>query len=123
MRESYDYGLKTTISRIKDNFSRLTHKSLILISHSEERKFEIIGHLQQMIHDTHGFYSKIIDELWHLIIECLSVKITPKNAHLITLSDEKSGTMLFKVLKTVVETKAGQSGPLGFVSKTQGKCP
>ena len=49
MRESYDYGLKTTISRIKDNFSRLTHKSLILISHSEERKFEIIGHLQQMI--------------------------------------------------------------------------
>ena len=63
MRESYDYGLKTTISRIKDNFSRLTHKSLILISHSEERKFEIIGHLQQMIHDTHGFYSKIIDEL------------------------------------------------------------
>ena len=104
MRESYDYGLKTTISRIKDNFSRLTHKSLILISHSEERKFEILGHLQQMIHDTHGFYSKI------------------KNAHLITLSDEKSGTMLFKVLKTGVETKAGQSGPLGFVSKTQGKC-
>ena len=63
MRESYDYGLKTTISRIKDNFSGLTHKSLILISHSEERKFEIIGHLQQMIHDTLGFYNKIIDEL------------------------------------------------------------
>ena len=25
---------------------------------SEERKFEIIGHLQRMIDDTHGFYSK-----------------------------------------------------------------
>ena len=28
-----------------------------------------------------------------------AAKITPKNAHLITLSDEKSGTMLFKALK------------------------
>ena len=27
MRESYACGLKTSISRIKDNFSRLTHKS------------------------------------------------------------------------------------------------
>ena len=27
MRESYACGLKTSISRIKDNFQRLTHKS------------------------------------------------------------------------------------------------
>ena len=29
-----------------------------------------------------------------------SAKITHKNAHLITTSDEKGGTMLFKALKT-----------------------
>ena len=32
-------------------------------------------------------------------LKCLAAKITPKNAHLITLSDEKSGTMLFKAGK------------------------
>ena len=32
----------------------------------------------------------------------LAAKITPKNAHLITLSDEKSGTMLFKASKTIL---------------------
>ena len=30
----------------------------------------------------------------------LASKITHKNAHLTTLSDEKSGTMIFKALKT-----------------------
>jgi len=30
---------------------------------SEERKFKIIGQLQQVVHDTHGFYSKIINEM------------------------------------------------------------
>ena len=30
-----------------------------------------------------------------MTIKRLTAKITPKNAHLITLSDEKSGTMLF----------------------------
>ena len=34
-----------------------------------------------------------------MTLKCLAAKITPKNAHLITLSDEKSGTMLFKALK------------------------
>ena len=38
--------------------------ALILSSHSEERKFEIIGHLQQMVHDTNEFYSKIIKKIW-----------------------------------------------------------
>ena len=31
-----------------------------------------------------------------------AAKITHNNAHLITLSDERSGTMLFKALKTGV---------------------
>ena len=47
-----------------------------------------------MIHDTHGFYSKIIKEKGNV-----SVLLLPKKpAHLITLSEEKSGTMLFKAL-------------------------
>ena len=37
-----------------------------------------------------------------MTLECFAAKITPKNAHLITLSDEKSGTMLFKALKRVL---------------------
>ena len=34
-----------------------------------------------------------------MTLKCLPVKITLKYAHLVTLSDEKSGTMLFKALK------------------------
>ena len=31
---------------------------------SEERKFEIIGHLQtELVHDTRGFYRKIINKI------------------------------------------------------------
>ena len=41
----------------------------------------------------------------------------PKNAHLITLSDEKNGTMLLKALKTGFEENKGQSGPLSVESK------
>ena len=40
----------------------------------------------------------------------------------VTLSDEKSGTMLLKALKTGFVEHKGQSGPLSVVSKTQGKC-
>ena len=36
-----------------------------------------------------------------MTLKCLAAKITPQNAHLITLSDEKSGTMLFKAVKRV----------------------
>ena len=32
MRESHGCGIKTSISRIKDNFSRLTHKSGQIVS-------------------------------------------------------------------------------------------
>ena len=49
-------------------------------------------------------------------------KITLKDAHLITLSAEKSGTMLFKALKTSFVENKGQAGPLSADSKTQGKC-
>ena len=43
-----------------------------------------------------------------------AAKITHNNAHLITFSDERSETMLFKALKTL-ENKE-QSGPLSVVS-------
>ena len=52
----------------------------------------------------------------------LAAKITSKNAHLISLSDEKSGTILFKALKTGFVENKGQSGPISVDSKTQGKC-
>ena len=80
----------------------------------------MIGHLQQMVHETHGFYSKIINEIWHLSV--LLLKITSKNARMITLSDEKSGTMLFKDLEMGFVENKGQSGPLSVKSKPQGKC-
>ena len=35
-----------------------------------------------------------------MTLKRLAAKITPKNAHLITLTAEKSGTMIFKALKT-----------------------
>ena len=53
-----------------------------------------------------------------MTLKRLAAKITPKNAHLITLSDEKNRTMLFKALKTGYEENKGQSGPLSVDSKT-----
>ena len=53
-----------------------------------------------------------------MTLKRLAGKITPKNAQLITLSDEKSGTMLFKALKTGFVENRGQSGPLSVDSKT-----
>ena len=44
------------------------------------------------------------------------------NAHLITLSDEKSETMPFNALKKGFVENKEQSGPFSDVSKTQGKC-
>ena len=57
-----------------------------------------------------------------MTLKRFAAKITPKNAHLITLSDEKSGTTLFKALKTGFVENKSQSGPLSVVSKTQGNC-
>ena len=51
-----------------------------------------------------------------------AAKIPHNNGHLITLSDERSGTMLFKALKTGVVENKEQSGPFSVVSKTKGKC-
>ena len=45
-----------------------------------------------------------------------AAKITHNNGHLITLSDERNGTMLFKALKTGVVENKEQSGPLSVVS-------
>ena len=53
-----------------------------------------------------------------MTLKRLPAKITPENAHLITLSDEKNGTMLFKALKKGFEENKGQSGPLSVDSKT-----
>ena len=57
-----------------------------------------------------------------MTLKCLAAKITPKNAHLITLSDEKTGPMLFKALKRVFLENKGQSGSSSVVGKTQGRC-
>ena len=57
-----------------------------------------------------------------MTLKCLAAKINSKNAHLITLSDEKRGTMQFKALKMGFLESKGQLSPLSVVSKTQGKC-
>ena len=56
-----------------------------------------------------------------MTLDRLAAKITHKNAHLITLSDEKCGTMPRPYNGFFLENN-GQSGPLSVVSKTQGKC-
>ena len=76
-----------------------------------------------MVHDTQMTHMGFtVNYERNMTLRRLAAKITPKNAHLITLSDEKSGTMLFKALKTSFVENKGQSGPLSVVSKTQGKC-
>ena len=58
-----------------------------------------------------------------MTLKRLAAKITPKNAHLITLSNEKRVEQCyFKALKTGFVENKGQSGPLSADSKTQGKC-
>ena len=94
--------------------------ALSLSSHSEERKFEIMGHLQQMVHDTHGFYSKIINEIWHLSVLLLRL---PLKTHIWSQCLMKRVEQCyFKALKTSFVENKGQSGPLSADSKTQGKC-
>ena len=58
-----------------------------------------------------------------MTLKRLAAKITPKSAHLITLSNEKRVEQCyFKALKTGFVENKGQSGPLSADSKTQGKC-
>ena len=45
---------------------------------SKERKFKIIGHLQQIVHDTLRFLQQMIDEIWHLSV--LLLRLPPKRA-------------------------------------------
>ena len=47
-----------------------------------------------------------------MTLKRLAAKITPKNAHLIPLTVEKSGTMIFKALKTGFIENKGQSRPI-----------
>ena len=75
--------------------------------------FEPLGGGREILNFTHFAF---------LSVKRLAAKITPKSAHLITLSDEKSGTMLLKALKTGFGENRGQSGPLSVDSKTKGKC-
>ena len=51
-----------------------------------------------------------------MTLKRLAGKITPKNAQLITSSDEKSGTMLFKALKTGFVENKWHSGPLSVAN-------
>ena len=57
-----------------------------------------------------------------MTLKRLPAKITPTNTDLITLPDEKSGTMLFKALKKGFVENKGQSCFLSVVIRTQGKC-
>ena len=54
--------------------------------------------LPQMVHDM----GVIVNHQRNMTLKGLAAKITPQNAHLITLSEEKSRTMLFKALKRVL---------------------
>ena len=47
-----------------------------------------------------------------MTLKRLAAKITPKNALLIKLTVEKSGTMIFKALKTGFIENKGQSRPI-----------
>ena len=53
-------------------------------------------------------FPTLLDSYRELLFKRLAAKITTKNAHLVTLSDEKSGTMLFKALKRGFCRKEGQ---------------
>ena len=98
----------------------LSSHRMLARSQSSVGKFEIIGHLQQMVHDTHEFYSKIINEIWHLSVLLLRL---PLKTHIWSYCLMKRvGQCYFEALKTGFVENKGQSGPLSADSKTQGKC-
>ena len=62
---------------------------------------------------THMHMGFKVNHQRNMTLECLPAKIsTHINAHLITLSDERSGTMLLKSLKKSFVENIGQSGPV-----------
>ena len=78
------------------------------------------GHLQQMVHDTHEFYIKIINEIWNISVLLLRLHLkTHIWSHCLM---ERVEQCYFKALKTRFVENKGQSGPLSADSKTQGKC-
>ena len=98
----------------------LNSHRMLARSQSSVGKFEIIGHLQQMVHDTHEFYSKIINEIWHLSVLLLRL---PLKTHIWSYCLMKRVEQCyFKALKTGFVENKGQSGPLSADSNTQGKC-
>ena len=72
-------------------------------------KIGIIGHLQRMVHNTRGFTVNALTK-YDAHFKRYAAKITHINAHLITLSDESSETMLLNGLKKNKE----QPGPLSI---------
>ena len=58
----------------------------------------IMIHLQPMVHNTQGFTVNALTK-YDTHFKRYAAKITHINAHLITLSDEKSETMLLNGLK------------------------
>ena len=73
-----------------------------------------------MVHDTHEFYSKIINEIWHLRVLLLRL---PLKTHIWSYCLMKRVEQcFFKALKTGFVENKGQSGPLSADSKTYGKC-
>ena len=69
---------------------------------------------------THEFYSKIINEIWHLSVLLLRLPLkTHIWSHCLMKRVEQC---YFKALKTSFVENKGQSGPLSADSKTQGKC-
>ena len=98
----------------------LSSHRMLARSQSSVGKFEIIGHLQQMVHDTHEFYSKIINEIWNISVLVLRL---PLKTHIWSHRlMERVEQCYFKALKTGFVENKGQSGPLSADSKTQGKC-
>ena len=63
-----------------------------------EAKIGMIIHLQRMVHNTQGFTVNALTK-YDTHFKRYAAKITNINAHLITLSDEKSETMLLNGLK------------------------
>ena len=73
-----------------------------------------------MVHDTHGFYSKIINEIENLSVLLLRLLLkTHIRSHYLMKRVEQC--YIFKALTTRFVENKGQSGPWSVDRKTQGK--
>ena len=116
VNHNYDHKQRTLKHRNTQNGSKSTHifskRPVKMIDGSEKRNRQLAFEIQ----NSH-VCEKRSNKIWYLSVLLLRL---PQNAHLITLSKEKSGKILFKALKTGFVENKGQSGPLSVVSKTQG---